>query len=59
MVDRVLVVKLIEGKTLAIRDRSGTSDPYVVLRIGKQKTKSKVVKKNLDPKWDQVFHVSL
>jgi calcium/calmodulin-dependent protein kinase I len=55
MVDKVLVVKLIEGKALAIRDRSGTSDPYVVLRIGKQKTKSKVIKKNLDPKWDQIF----
>jgi len=56
MAEKVLIIKLIEGRALAVRDRSGTSDPYVVLRIGKQKTKSKVVKKNLDPKWDQTFN---
>jgi len=53
--DKVLIVKILEGKGLAVRDRSGTSDPYVVLRIGKQKTKSKVIKKNLEPRWDQTF----
>lgn len=31
------------------------SDPYVKLRLGGQKKKTKVVKKNLSPVWDEEF----
>lgn len=32
----ILRVKVMEGRNLAIRDKSGFSDPYVVLRLGKK-----------------------
>ncbi|XP_038070847.1 multiple C2 and transmembrane domain-containing protein 1-like isoform X2 [Patiria miniata] len=51
-----LEVHLKEGVDLAIRDRSGTSDPYVKFRIaGKTAYKSTIIYKNLNPKWDEKF----
>ena len=38
----------------------GTSDPYVKFKIGnKQLYKSKTVQKNLNPKWDEHFVLSI
>lgn len=53
----VLQVKLIEGKNLAAMDKGGTSDPYCIITssFNKQRFKSKIVKKTLNPKWDQEF----
>ncbi|XP_022105841.1 multiple C2 and transmembrane domain-containing protein 2-like isoform X3 [Acanthaster planci] len=51
-----LDIHLKEGCDLAIRDRSGTSDPYVKFRIaGKTAYKSHIIYKNLNPKWDEKF----
>ncbi|KAG1327432.1 C2 and GRAM domain-containing protein [Cocos nucifera] len=36
-------------------DLNGLSDPYVKLQLGKQRAKTKVVKKNLSPVWDEEF----
>ncbi|KAL6058370.1 hypothetical protein QOT17_014858 [Balamuthia mandrillaris] len=59
-VQGVLEVRLIEGKNLAIRDRSGTSDPYVEIRFGKTKKTSTVKWKTLNPVWREtfLFHIS-
>ncbi|KAF7224495.1 multiple C2 and transmembrane domain-containing protein 2 isoform X2 [Nothobranchius furzeri] len=53
----LLTINLREGKNLVVRDRrSGTSDPYVKFKLeGKQFYKSKVVPKNLNPKWNESF----
>ncbi|XP_068595146.1 multiple C2 and transmembrane domain-containing protein 2 [Brachionichthys hirsutus] len=53
----LLNITLKQGKNLAIRDkRSGTSDPYVKFKIdGKLFYKSKVVYKNLNPRWNESF----
>ncbi|XP_033633799.1 multiple C2 and transmembrane domain-containing protein 1-like isoform X2 [Asterias rubens] len=55
-----LDVHLKEGCDLAIRDRSGTSDPYVKFRIGgKTAYKSHIIYKNLNPKWDEKFTMAI
>ncbi|XP_034451189.1 multiple C2 and transmembrane domain-containing protein 1 isoform X4 [Hippoglossus hippoglossus] len=43
-----------KGNNLAIRDRTGTSDPYVKFKIaGKEVFRSKTIHKNLNPVWDE------
>ncbi|XP_051484573.1 multiple C2 and transmembrane domain-containing protein 2 [Apus apus] len=50
----LLTIHLKEGRNLVIRDRCGTSDPYVKFQLnGKTLYKSKVVYKNLNPVWDE------
>ncbi|XP_069567253.1 multiple C2 and transmembrane domain-containing protein 2-like isoform X2 [Brachyistius frenatus] len=53
----LLNINLKQGRNLVIRDkRSGTSDPYVKFKLeGKQFYKSKVVYKNLNPRWNESF----
>ena len=46
---------LVRGVGLRAADRNGKSDPYVVASTGKQKKKSHVVKRTLDPEWDEVL----
>ncbi|XP_072310310.1 multiple C2 and transmembrane domain-containing protein 1 isoform X1 [Eucyclogobius newberryi] len=49
-----LEVELKRGHNLAIRDRGGTSDPYVKFKLGgKEVFKSKTIHKNLNPVWDE------
>ncbi|XP_044516069.1 multiple C2 and transmembrane domain-containing protein 2 [Gracilinanus agilis] len=51
----LLTIHLKEGKNLVIRDRCGTSDPYVKFKLnGKTLYKSKVIYKNLNPVWDEI-----
>ncbi|XP_067105611.1 multiple C2 and transmembrane domain-containing protein 2 [Osmerus mordax] len=52
----LLSINLKEGRNLVIRDRCGTSDPYVKFKLdGKTIYKSKVVYKNLNPTWNESF----
>ncbi|XP_072241231.1 multiple C2 and transmembrane domain-containing protein 2 [Leuresthes tenuis] len=57
----LLNINLKQGKNLVIRDkRSGSSDPYVKFKLeGKQFYKSKVVYKNLNPRWNESFSLPL
>ncbi|MCE2055196.1 ornithine aminotransferase [Datura stramonium] len=48
----LLRIRIIRGINLAIRDLR-SSDPYVVVRMGKQKLKTRVVKKNVNPEWNE------
>ena len=50
-----LRLHLVRGVGLRAADRNGKSDPYVVASTGKQKKKSHVVKRTLDPEWDEVL----
>uniref|UniRef100_A0A0D9X985 C2 and GRAM domain-containing protein n=1 Tax=Leersia perrieri TaxID=77586 RepID=A0A0D9X985_9ORYZ len=54
-----LNVRVIEARNLRAMDSNGFSDPYVKLQLGKQRFKTKVVKKNLNPTWDQEFSFSV
>ncbi|KAM4749038.1 multiple C2 and transmembrane domain-containing protein 2 [Rhinophrynus dorsalis] len=52
----LLTIHLKDGRNLVIRDRSGTSDPYVKFKLNKKTLyKSKVIYKNLNPVWDETF----
>ncbi|XP_053172284.1 multiple C2 and transmembrane domain-containing protein 2 isoform X1 [Scomber japonicus] len=52
----LLTINLKEGHNLVIRDRCGTSDPYVKFKMdGKTFYKSKVIYKNLNPTWNESF----
>ncbi|XP_077376237.1 multiple C2 and transmembrane domain-containing protein 2-like isoform X1 [Festucalex cinctus] len=54
----LLTINLKEGHNLVIRDRCGTSDPYVKFKLeGKTIYKSKVILKNLNPTWSENFSV--
>ncbi|PKA60318.1 C2 and GRAM domain-containing protein [Apostasia shenzhenica] len=50
-----LHVHVIEARGLPAMDLNGLSDPYVKLQLGKHRAKTKVVKKSLNPWWDEEF----
>ncbi|KAF9911494.1 hypothetical protein EC991_003296 [Linnemannia zychae] len=55
-----LTVQLVGAKNLMAADRSGTSDPYFIFSVnGKEVFKSGVVKKNLNPIYDESFVVPI
>eukprot|EP00808_Paulinella_micropora_P000340 g32402.t1 len=50
-----LVVTVISGTRLPAMDSGKTSDPYVKVTVGKVTNKTKVIKKTLEPQWNQSF----
>lgn len=62
-VQGVVRVHLLEGRDLVAKDTymmglvKGKSDPYATLRVGNRCFKSKTIKQNLYPKWDEVYEV--
>lgn len=51
-------VRVLRGVNLAIRDLR-SSDPYVVIRMGKQKLKTRVVRKSVNPEWNDELTLSI
>lgn len=54
---RRIYISVKEGRNLAIKDKNffgsgGSSDPYVDVAYQKKRTKSAVIKKNLNPVWN-------
>ncbi|KAJ4960823.1 hypothetical protein NE237_020733 [Protea cynaroides] len=54
----LLRIKIKRGINLAVRDVR-TSDPYVVIKLGKQKVKTRVMKKNVNPEWNEDLTLSV
>lgn len=54
----LLRIHVQRGVNLAVRDVF-TSDPYVVIRMGKQKLKTRVIKKNVNPEWNEDLTLSI
>ncbi|OVA08280.1 C2 calcium-dependent membrane targeting [Macleaya cordata] len=50
-----LLVRVVEARNLRAIDLNGSSDPYVRLKVGRQKFRTKVVKKSLNPFWGEDF----
>ncbi|KAH7373627.1 hypothetical protein KP509_17G065800 [Ceratopteris richardii] len=48
----ILKVRVVEGRNLAVRDVI-SSDPYVKLKLGTHKVKTRVIKSNLNPRWNE------
>uniref|UniRef100_A0A673AJL2 Extended synaptotagmin-3 n=1 Tax=Sphaeramia orbicularis TaxID=375764 RepID=A0A673AJL2_9TELE len=57
----VVRVHLLEARDLMAKDTymlgivKGKSDPYATLRVGNRHYKSKTIKENLHPKWNEVY----
>lgn len=49
------VVRVKEARNIPAMDLNGSSDPYVRLQLGKQRSRTKVVKKSLNPSWEEEF----
>lgn len=54
----LLRIHVIRGINLAKRDAGG-SDPYVVVKMANQKLKTRVVKKNVNPEWNDELTLSI
>lgn len=54
-----LYLKIFNGVNLAAKDRSGTSDPFIVAKLGTNKMSTNVVKKTLNPVWNQLLQFEL
>ena len=55
---QTLTVKIIRAENLAAKDLSGTSDPYVKISLLPDKRHTlttNVKRKNLNPRWNEVF----
>lgn len=57
----VFTIKIVEAEDLKACDTNGLSDPYVVLvdEFGKRLTKTRVVNKNLNPRWDESIDITV
>ncbi|XP_050230325.1 protein C2-DOMAIN ABA-RELATED 4-like [Mercurialis annua] len=54
----LLRIHVHKGVNLAVRDVV-SSDPYVVFKSGKQKLKTRVVKNNVNPEWNEDLTLSV
>lgn len=48
-------MRVIEARGLPPTDADGTRDPYAKAQLGKQRAKTKVMRKTLCPAWDEEF----
>ncbi|KAI5079508.1 hypothetical protein GOP47_0004987 [Adiantum capillus-veneris] len=50
-----IVYAKIWARGLAAKDINGSSDPYVLIKVGNVSAKTRVMEKTLNPEWNQVF----
>ncbi|RMZ87150.1 hypothetical protein DV736_g5630, partial [Chaetothyriales sp. CBS 134916] len=55
----ILKVNAIRGRDLAAKDRSGTSDPYLVVMLGNARQTTPTISKTLNPEWKIQFDMPL
>lgn len=52
----VVIAKLVEARNLERADFwTGSSDPYVIFVLGSNSSKSKTIKRNVNPTWNELF----
>ncbi|KAM5570416.1 protein C2-DOMAIN ABA-RELATED 4 [Rosa sericea] len=54
----LLRIRVKRGVNLAVRDVR-SSDPYIVIKMGKQKLKTRVIKKDVNPEWNEDLTLSV
>ncbi|KVI07843.1 C2 calcium-dependent membrane targeting [Cynara cardunculus var. scolymus] len=54
----ILRITVKRGIGLAIRDMK-TSDPYAVIKMGKQKWKTRVIENDVYPEWNEEFSIPI
>lgn len=54
----LLRIRIIRGVNLAVRDVR-SSDPYIVVKLANQKLKTRVIKKDINPEWNEDLTLSV
>ena len=47
------MIKVVAARNLTAKDKGGTSDPFARIEYGDQAFETKVIYKNLNPRWDE------
>lgn len=65
LLQNVLRIHVLEAQDLIAKDRflgglvKGKSDPYVKLKLAGRSFRSRVVREDLNPRWNEVFEVRI
>jgi len=55
----VLRTTVLRGRNLAAKDKSGTSDPYLVVTLGDTRQSTPPISKSLNPEWNTNFDLPI